>query len=371
MELALAFPYALGLVAAFNPCGFAMLPAYLSYFLGLEGEVETNLLQNVIRGLVVGLTLTAGFVAVFGIFGLLFETIINTGPVLSKTGYITAVVGLLMIPLGIAMLVGKEINLRLPKMNRGTGSRQLPSVFMFGVSYAVISLSCTIGLFLITVSGSFASKGIADGVANFVAYAVGMGSVITFLTIALAMARTNIARTMRRFLPYVSRVSGAILVLAGAYLVNYGIWEIRVLDDPTVSNAAVEWLERFQADLSNWISDTTPARLGVLSLFGVLGALVVGWREIETDAIKRRSITLSYLLAYLVVEFGFNQGEFVLGPLLRFIGGWPERMANWVTDPFRFGVVGEIIFTALIALKAWRRLRRLTPQASSRTPARV
>ena len=193
MELALAFPYALGLVAAFNPCGFAMLPAYLSYFLGLEGEAETNLLQNVVRGLVVGLTLTAGFVAVFGIFGLLFETIINTGPILSKTGYITAVVGLLMIPLGIVMLVGKEINLRLPKMNRGTGSRQLPSVFMFGVSYAVISLSCTIGLFLVTVSGSFASKGIADGVANFVAYAVGMGSVITFLTIALAMARTNIA----------------------------------------------------------------------------------------------------------------------------------------------------------------------------------
>ena len=94
-----------------------------------------------------------------------------------------------------------------------------------------------------------------------------------------------------------------------------------------------QWFERFQAELSNWISDTTPARLGVLSLFGVLGALLVGWREIETDAIKRRSITLSYLLAYLVVEFGFNQGEFLLGPLLRFIGGWPERMANWVTDP--------------------------------------
>jgi len=371
MELALAFPYALGIVAAFNPCGFAMLPAYLSYFLGQEGEAETNLLRNVVRGLVVGLTLTAGFVVVFGIFGLLFETILSTGTVVSKTGYITAAVGVFMIPLGIAMLAGRELNLRLPKMSRGTGSRRLPSVLMFGVSYAVISLSCTIGLFLASVSGSFASQGFADGVANFVAYAVGMGSVITFLTIALAMARTNIARDMRRFLPYVSRVSGLMLVVAGMYLVNYGIWEIQVLDDPTLSNPVVDWFERLQADVSNWISDTTPARLGVLSLFGILGALLVGWREVETDVIKRRSITLSFLLAYLLVEFGFNQGEFVLGPILRFIAGWPERIANWFSDPLRIGVIGEILFTALIGWAAWRRLRRVTPRARSRTPARV
>ena len=33
-----AYYLTLGMVATVNPCGFAMLPAYLSYFLGLEGE---------------------------------------------------------------------------------------------------------------------------------------------------------------------------------------------------------------------------------------------------------------------------------------------------------------------------------------------
>ena len=32
----LAYPFSLGLVAAFNPCGFALLPAYLGYFIGVE-----------------------------------------------------------------------------------------------------------------------------------------------------------------------------------------------------------------------------------------------------------------------------------------------------------------------------------------------
>ena len=49
----LAFPFAAGLVAAFNPCGFAMLPTYLTYFLGLEDE-NTSVAKSVLRGASVG-----------------------------------------------------------------------------------------------------------------------------------------------------------------------------------------------------------------------------------------------------------------------------------------------------------------------------
>ena len=37
----LAFPFTLGLVAAFNPCGFAMLPVYVSFFLGKDSDTST------------------------------------------------------------------------------------------------------------------------------------------------------------------------------------------------------------------------------------------------------------------------------------------------------------------------------------------
>ena len=369
MELALGWPYSLGVVAAFNPCGFAMLPAWLSYFIGAgDRDEDSNLLKAALRGLVVGLTLTAGFIAVFGGFGLLFETILSRSVVLDRIGWVTMAVGVGMTGLGAWMVSGRELNLRLPKMARGTGSRRLGSVFMFGVSYAVVSLSCTIGLFIASVGATFTNRGYLEGVSNFVAYAAGMGSVITFLTLSLALARTNVASRMRKLLPYVTRVSGVLLIAAGVYLVNYGWWELRVLDDPTATNAAVAFFETLQADVSNWIADTTPARLGVICLFGVVGALLLGWRQTEQDALRRRAVTDAYIAAYLVVEIGFNKGDFVLGPVVRFAVGWPERVGNWFSDPVRFGVALEILFVAGAAWLYWRWLCRAVGPRESGPP---
>ncbi len=359
MNLALSFPFALGIVAAFNPCGFAMLPAYLSYFLGLEGtDGDTPKLKSILHAMLIGLVLTAGFVVVFGTFGILFSLGLSQQTVSSKTGYVTIAVGVLMVPLGIAMLSGRNVSLKLPKMSKGTGSRELSSVFMFGVSYAVVSLSCTIGIFIAGISSTFTTQSFADGVANFVAYAVGMGAVITFLTISLAMAKSNIARDMRRVLPYVNRVSGFVLILSGFYLVNYGVWELRVIDDPTTRNVLVDRFQEFQTAVNNWINVTTPSRIGVLAVFGIAGALLVGWLDAEPDRVKRRSLGITYLLAYLVIEIGFNQGEFVLFPILRFVANWPARIANWITDPLRAGVPMEIAFVALVAWWGSRRLQR-------------
>ena len=362
MGLELAFPFGLGVVAAFNPCGFAMLPAYLSYFLGLEDDDEdVNRLATIVRGLVVGLVLTAGFVVVFGGLGILFETILSVGTVTDYTGYFTAAVGVAMIPLGLVLLAGREINLRLPKMNRGTGDRHLTSVFMFGVSYAVVSLSCTIPLFLGNVTTSFATEGWVEGIGRFLAYGLGMGTVITFLTMSLALAKSNIARDMRRVLPFVNRISGLVLILAGVYLINYGVWEVQQLNDVTATNPLVDRFLDMNAAVTNWITDTTPERIAVLSLFGVLGALLIGWRDVEPDPVKRNSVTISYFVAWLIVEFGFNQGEFIVLPLLRFVGGWPERVGNWFTDPLRFGVPLEVGFTLLVGWLLWRRIDRYRP----------
>ena len=365
MELALAFPYSLGLVAAFNPCGFALLPAYLSYFIGVEPSPAADdeasgsrMLAAVLRGMGVGLTLTAGFVAVFGAFGLLFETVLSQGAVLDRIGYVTIVVGVGMALLGIWLLAGRSINLRLPKLSRGTSGRGLPSVFMFGVSYAVVSLSCTIGLFIAAVTTTFADQSFANGVANFVAYGLGMGSVITFLTLALAMARTSVVGTMRKAFRWINPVSGLMLVASGVYVANYGWWELRVINDPLARNPLVDWFIELQGEVSDWISNTTPHRLGVLCALGVLGALLAGWRQAETDAVKRRSVTAAYAVLYLVVEFGFNGGDFLLEPILRFVAGWPVRIGHWFTDPVRFGVVGEILFTALVGRILGRNVRR-------------
>ena len=52
----LAYAFGVGMVATFNPCGFAMLPAYLSYFLGLEDASTRRSTPGsaVVRALTVG-----------------------------------------------------------------------------------------------------------------------------------------------------------------------------------------------------------------------------------------------------------------------------------------------------------------------------
>ena len=121
-----------------------------------------------------------------------------------------------------------------------------------------------------------------------------------------------------------------------------------MLDDPTASNPLVDRFLEMNSAINRWISDTTPERVAVLSVFGVLGALLIGWRDLESDPVKRRSVTASYGMAWVVVEFGFNGGDFILLPVARFLAGWPLRALNWFTDPLRFGVVWI----------AWRRIAR-------------
>ncbi len=363
-----AWPFGLGIFAAFNPCGFAMLPAYLSYFLGIESRDTTQSRSaTVVRGLFVGLVMTLGFVAVFGSFGILFATVISQGTVLDVVPYVIIFVGVLMIPLGIAMLLGREVTLPLPKMNKGTGSRNLGSVFMFGVSYAVVSLSCTIGIFIPAISKAFTDDGIATGTGNFLAYAVGMGIVITFLTMSLALAKSNVAVGMRRILPFIAPISGAMLVIAGIYLIDYGIWDyqVTIANNFSADNLMVDQFLDFQAATNSWIQDTTTERIGLLSLFGIAGALLAGWRDDVEDPAVRLGVTLAYWVAFLGVE-AYNGGEFVILPLLRFIGGWPLRVAHWLTEPLRAGVPLEIAFTALVVWIAWRRAARYRPQHAAR-----
>lgn len=282
----LAFPFAAGLVAAFNPCGFAMLPTYLTYFLGLDSD-ETSTAKSVLRGAKVGLALTLGFVTVFGIFGILFEVILSGGgrsAVQSSLWVVTIGSGVVVFVLGLAMLRGFQPVLNLPKVQMGTGSRELGSMYLFGVSYGLVSLGCTIGPFLVAVSGSVSNADVAGAsLWAFIAYALGMGSVILFLTMALAAGRRGVANKMRSLLPVINRISGVLLVLAGVYLAFYGWFQKDPLNN---GNGVVDFVEGIQADVVNFINNDLGAERAGLIMLGLAVLVSVAafvWRKISGD----------------------------------------------------------------------------------------
>ena len=212
-----AIAFGAGLVATMNPCGFAMLPAYLSYFMGLNDDKEANRATSLRRALVIGGVMSGAFLLVFGLFGLVitagFRTVIDWIP------YIALGIGGLIVVLGVAMLFGYELTVTLPKAKRGKKGQGLRGVFGFGLSYGVASLSCTLPVFLAVVATQLTTASFVSGVATFVVYGFGMSIMLVGVTVALALGKQSLVKRLRSSARYINRVSGAVLVIAGSYIV--------------------------------------------------------------------------------------------------------------------------------------------------------
>jgi cytochrome c biogenesis protein CcdA len=266
-----ALAIAAGMAATVNPCGFALLPAYLAAFVG-EGHQPGA--GAVPRAFAVSAALTAGFVTVFGLFGAVISPLAIS--IERYLPWVTIVIGFGLVGLGIALLAGRQLALQIPKLQKGGRDGSLVSMYLFGVSYAVASLSCTIGPFLAVTSSTFSSSNVASGIAVFVAYGIGMGVIVTALTVGVALARAGLVGRLRAALPYVSRFSGGLLVVAGLYVGWYGWFEVRTLNggdgrDPIVDRATEiqAWLQRLL------VPDEPVATLGALvGVLAMVGAAV-------------------------------------------------------------------------------------------------
>ncbi|HUF32926.1 MAG TPA: cytochrome c biogenesis CcdA family protein [Acidimicrobiales bacterium] len=268
IEVPLAYAFTVGMVAAVNPCGFPMLPAYLSYFIGLDDE-RADGGGRVPRALAAAAAVSAGFLVVFSALGIPINAGVTS--IYRWMPWLTIVIGLGLVGLGGAMLLGYRLKVALPRLDRGGGSRQFGSMFLFGVSYAIASLSCTLPLFLTVVAGTTERSNPLSGLFAFGAYALGMSVVLMVLSVALALARESMVRRVRAALQYVDRVAGVLLVLVGAYLVYYGVWARDPLNATTSPFGAVE---RWSADMAGWLGNGGVG-LG-LTFAGVVVAAVVG-----------------------------------------------------------------------------------------------
>lgn len=261
----LLYAFTLGLVAACNPCGFPLLPAYLGGFVG--GDAAQSWAARTGRALLSAGAVTVGFVAVFAPLGALVSGGVDV--VLGWVPWAMIPFGVAMVAVGAWTLAGRSLRVPLPVVPSGRGRRPVAGMFLFGVAYAVASLSCALPVFVAGVSGTFGRDGVAGGLADFVAYALGMGLLLAVAALVVAHAGAPALRRARRVGPVLQRVVGAVLVLVGAYLVLYWASD---LADPGATPAPVRLVERVQASVVSWLSGA-PRTIGVVLAVGVLAAL--------------------------------------------------------------------------------------------------
>ncbi|MGH3686727.1 MAG: cytochrome c biogenesis CcdA family protein [Pseudonocardiaceae bacterium] len=284
----IGFALAAGLVAAVNPCGFAMLPAYLTLVVAGE-QTQGSKVNAVARALAATAMMALGFLLVFGMFGLVIAPLATS--VQQYLPAVTVVIGVALLALGIRMLSGREITLLLPRPRRGAPTARLGSMFGYGLAYAIASLSCTIGPFLAVTAGTFRSGSVLGGLLAYLAYGAGMALVVGVLAVATALASSTVVRSARRLLPYVNRISGVLLVVVGLYVGYYGIYELRLhLGDGPASDPIVDAAGQLQGILAGWVDRLGPLplllALAVLSGIGVLGGI-----GLRTRSRRRRTRT--------------------------------------------------------------------------------
>jgi cytochrome c biogenesis protein CcdA len=280
-------PFALalttGMVATVNPCGFALLPAYLSAFVGLDdGEERPSSANAVGNALKVSAVLTLGFVTVFALLGVIITKVF--GGIEEHLPWVTIVIGIGLVGLGAYLLTGRQLVLNIPKLNKGGADGTLFSMYLFGVSYAVASLSCTIGGFLVITSQTFGKGSYVSGVMVFVLYGLGMGIIVGILTLAVALAKHGVVARFRSLLPQMNRIAGVLLVIAGAYVAYYGWFEIRVFRGDAGDDAVYDVASRIQTWLQNQIPtvDSAP-RFGLVGGTLLVAAGVWAYRRRSGD----------------------------------------------------------------------------------------
>ena len=282
----LGFAVAAGSVAALNPCGFAMLPAYLTLVV-VGGDADRSRTAAVGRALAATVAMAAGFLLLFGTFGLVIAPVAASAQ--KYLPAVTVVIGATLIGLGVWMLTGREITILLPKPRRGAPTGQLGSMFGYGLAYAVASLSCTIGPFLAVTTASFRAGSVVGGVTAYLAYGAGMALVVGVAATAVALAGTTVITGARRLLPYVNRIGGALLILVGVYVGYYGVYELRLFfGGGDAQDAVIAAAGAIQQSLAGFVDG-----IGVVPLLAVLTLLVLGavllGKRVTNKSRRRRS----------------------------------------------------------------------------------
>ena len=245
-----------GVLATFNPCGFALLPAYMGMIAAAnEGRLKA---QGLISGLRFASGMTVGFILLFGTFGLVFAPFASA--ISRYLPIVTIVVGLLIVALGFWLLLGRKVGGGGSLIKGWSPGGGWFSQVGYGLTFAIVSLSCTLGPFLAVTGASIRSSDFYGIVFTFIAFALGMGAAVTVIAVATALIGSQVSVWMRSKSEVISRVTGSLVILAGLYVAWFGWFEWRVNSGEQIGDPIIDAVTDAQA----WVVNTLSSNSGLV-----------------------------------------------------------------------------------------------------------
>ncbi|GHE39215.1 cytochrome c biogenesis protein CcdA [Streptomyces lavendulocolor] len=282
----LALAFAAGMIAPVNPCGFALLPAWITYALG---DADTSPMPlRLARALRSGAAVTLGFAGTLAASGLVISA--GARALIEAAPWLGLATGVVLLLLGGVMLTGRTVGLRLPGATRrsAAGPPTVRRMLAFGIGYAAASLSCTFGVLLAVIAQAQASADYAGLLAVFAAYAAGSATVLLLISITTAAAGAALTRKITALARYGPRITAAVLVLTGAYLAWY--WYPAATGATATPSGGA--LNQFSATVSTWLQGRTTLVTALAAAAVLLVAALAIRHRLHTRTAPGRHATI-------------------------------------------------------------------------------
>ncbi len=195
-----------------SPCSLPLLPGLVSYYLGEDFPTK--------KAVILGVACSSGTASILLLTGLIGSLV---GSLLFRLiPFFKILTGLTAIVLGLALLTGRStLVFSLPTK---TGRRKdLIGMFLFGVSYGMVSLECSAPVFLSMLLYASASGIPLEIALVVIAYTLGAGIPLVIACLLVAETKGLILRYAEGFSKYLPGIGGAAMVGVGVYLILLGI----------------------------------------------------------------------------------------------------------------------------------------------------
>jgi len=250
VDSALGIAFTAGIFATFNPCGFAMLPAYLSLAI-LESGRNENRVRLLLRAVKFATLMGLGILGVFSLFSLIIFPISTS--IQKYLPFVTIILGAVVLVLGAVILVRGPIIVRKLWSPQVSPTGKSKTYILYGVTFALGSISCTIGPFLAITSRAL-NESYLDSLLIYLTY--GAGFIVTILLLALltAFSQQMLVKRIRDLGAVIEKITAAILLVVGIYLIYFGITEVALQYGKTDQSSILEIAYRVQGFVISVVS---------------------------------------------------------------------------------------------------------------------
>jgi cytochrome c biogenesis protein CcdA len=237
----LSLVFAAGVFATFNPCGFAMLPAYMTMLINSSTKQATPA-QLALRAIQFASLMSLGVISVFAVFAAVIFPISTS--VQKYLPIVTITIGALLIALGAATLLGRAIFLKKLWSPNTAPSTRVKSLYLYGVTFALGSVSCTIGPLLAATSKTL-NLGLLATLRTYLFYALGMSITIMVIALIALFSQATLGK-VRSSIRIIEIISSVFLIAIGFYLIVFGLYETQFSDNLGPLADLITWFFQLQ-----------------------------------------------------------------------------------------------------------------------------